>query len=207
MKDKIMQYQTLPLSGFLLLTQLNITAQVPIDPGKPPPPPKVLDVKSYSTASGWMGDGTNGTKFVQLNLANTENPRQQRTNCIMVKYTQGPLRWAGMYWLNKPDNWGDKPGDDLSTARYAKITFWVRGETGTEKVEFKGGSVEDGKKPYKDSFAVTTGMIDLTKQWQRKEMSLQGQNLSSVIGLFCWVATCDANPAGVTFYLDDIRYE
>lgn len=154
-----------------------------------------------------MGDGKDGTKYVQLNLSSRDNPRPTKKESIKVRYTPGPLRWAGTYWLNKPDNWGDKPGDDLSKANYSKITFWARGETGSEKVEFKGGSVEDSKKLYKDSFEVTTGTIELTKDWQRYEISLQGQNLSCVIGLFCWVANCDANASGVTFYMDDIRYE
>ncbi|MFQ5456472.1 MAG: hypothetical protein ACE5EA_09785 [Nitrospirota bacterium] len=41
----------------------------------------------------------------------------------------------------------------------------------------------------------------------RYEISLSGQDLSHVIGAFAWIATRDANPDGLTFYIDDVRYE
>lgn len=196
--------KVLCLVGFM---QIHVSAQVDIQKEKLPPPPKVLNIATRYAASGGLGDATNGTRFVQLNLVSQDNPRPGKKECIKVNFTPGPARWAGTYWLNKPDNWGDKPGDDLSKANYSKITFWIRGEKGNEKVEFKAGGIDDAKKSYKDSFELTTGMIELRKDWRREEITLQGQNLSGVIGLFCWVANCDANPSGVTFYMDEIRYE
>jgi hypothetical protein len=172
-----------------------------------PPPPQVLSISARYTASGGLGDATNGTKYVQLDLACRDNPHPPRKECIKITYTEGPLRWAGTYWLNQPNNWGLKKGEDLSKGNYTKISFWIRGETGNEKVEFKAGSIQDDKNPFKDSFDLTTGTIELSKEWERKEMSLQGQNLSSVIGLFAWAANIDANRSGVTFYVSDIQYE
>jgi hypothetical protein len=195
------------LSLLIHLIPLAVLGQVPEPNEKLPPPPKILNVAARYTASGGMGDATNGTKYVQLNLVSHENPRPGEKECIKVSYTEGPLRWAGTYWLNQPNNWGQKKGDDLSKGNYARISFWVRGLTGNEKVEFKAGNIEDEQKPFKDSFGLTTGTISLSKEWQRKEMSLQGQNLSSVIGAFCWAANIDANPSGVTFYISDIQYE
>jgi hypothetical protein len=176
-------------------------------PSKPAPPPKTLDVVARYSASGGMGDATNQTTYVQMDLASRDHPRNPNGDCVKVKYTIGPARWAGFYWLNKPDNWGSRKGDDLSQGNYSKVSFWIRGETGREKVEFKAGGVQDEKLPNKDSFEVSTGTIRLSKEWQHEEIDLRGQNLSSVIGLFCWVASGDANSEGVTFYLDSIEYQ
>ena len=200
-------YKTVILGATLLLSQLNMNGQVVPPKGNPLPPPRALIVASRYAASGGMGDSTNGTKYVQLNLASRENLRPSRTGCIKISYTEGPVRWAGTYWLNKPNNWGDRPGDDLSKANYSKITFWARGETGKERVEFKAGGIEDAQKVNKDSFEITKGTVELTKDWVRYEIPLQGENLSSVIGVFCWTANFDNNSSGITFYLDDIRYE
>jgi len=194
----------------LIATSVTLSfanAQVTDSNEKLPPPPKVLAVASVYVASGGMGDATNGTKFVQVNLSSKENPRPGKKESIKISYTEGSSRWAGTYWLNKPNNWGQRAGDDISKGNYSKITFWVRGETGNEKVEFKAGGIQDGVN--KDSFECSTGTIPLSKEWQRKEISLKGRNLSSVIGVFCWTANFDANANsnGITFYLDDMQYE
>ena len=87
------------------------------------------------------------------------------------------------------------------------ITFWARGEKGGEIVEFKAGGIRDSKKIYRDSFEFSTNNIILSDNWKRYEIDLARQDLSHVIGAFAWVATKDANPQGLVFYLDDIRYE
>ena len=74
-------------------------------------------------------------------------------------------------------------------------------------VEFKAGGIHDRTKRYKDSFEVSLGRIPLTREWQQHRINLEGKDLSSVIGGFCWVASQPANPDGLTFYLDDIRFE
>lgn len=177
---------------------------------EPPPSsePKgqVIDVATRYVASGWMGDGEKGTQFVNLNEAYQENPKTGPI-CLKIAYTIGPQNWAGVYWLNKPNNWGDNPGEDLSKLAYSKVSFWARGDNGGEIVEFKAGGVNAKGKKYRDSFEVTTGKVRLEKDWRRYEIDLHGQNLSSVIGFFCWVAAGTANPSGCTFYLDDIQYE
>lgn len=157
-------------------------------------------------ASGWMGDGVHGTEFVNLNEACQENPKIGPT-CLKISYTLGPEGWAGIYWLNKPNNWGDEPGEDLSKLAYTKISFWARGEQGGEIVEFKAGGVNDKEKKYRDSFEVTTGKLRLEDDWEQYEIDLQGKNLSSVIGFFCWVVAGTANPNGCAFYLDDIQFK
>ena len=205
MKNKIQALALIVGAG--LFSASDLSGQITPPPEKPKPTEgKKLDVAKFYTASGWMGDGEKGTKFVQFNEACKERP-QSKPTCTKITYALGPKGWAGIYWLNKPDNWGDKPGDDLSKEGYSRITFWARGEKGGEVVEFKAGGISDDKKQHKDSFEVSTGKVPLEKDWKRYEIKLDGKNLSSVIGVFCWVASGASNPEGLTFYLDDIQYE
>lgn len=165
-----------------------------------------FDIAAQFTASGYMGDGEQGTRFIQLMEAWRDRPHSA-PSCIKVVYSPGPNGWGGMYWQNKPDNWGDKPGENFSPAGYKKLTFWARGEKGTEVIEFKAGGINAPGKQYRDSFDISTGKIQLDKEWTQYTLDLERRDLSSVIGGFCWVAARTANPADVAFYLDDINYE
>lgn len=165
-----------------------------------------FDIGQKFTASGWMGDGEFGAKYIKLNEGWKENPYSKPT-CIRIEYHPGIHEWGGFYWQNKPDNWGNLPGENFSKMKFKKITFMARGENGDEIVEFKAGGINADGKKYKDSFEVTTGKINLEKDWTKYTMELKGMNLSSVIGGFCWVASSSTNPDGAIFYLDDIFYE
>ncbi|MCU0288157.1 MAG: hypothetical protein MUF15_17400 [Acidobacteria bacterium] len=166
-----------------------------------------LNVWAKFVASGWMGDGESGTKYIQLFEACKENPHSVPI-CIKIVYKPGPKGWGGIYWQNKADNWGSFKGYDLSSAGYKKITFWARGENGGEVVEFKAGGINAPGKQYRDSFEVSMGKVVLEKTWKQYTIDLKGQDLSSVIGGFCWVASKNAVSSGqLIFYLDDIYYE
>jgi hypothetical protein len=52
-----------------------------------------------------------------------------------------------------------------------------------------------------------TMLADLTPQWQQFEIVLQDADLSYIIGGFVFVTNWEQNPDGITFYLDDIRFE
>src|SRR5258708_5369389 len=69
-------------------------------------PKAVFDVVAQFTASGFMGDGEQGTKFIHLMEAWKDKPHSA-PSCIKVIYSPGPNGWGGVYWQNKPDNWGD----------------------------------------------------------------------------------------------------
>lgn len=189
----------------ILLTHDGVCQPVP-GPDFRQPKDHILKVAERYTASGWMGDGKEGKKYVQLLTQSKDNPKSPPT-CIKISYALGPEGWAGIYWLNKPDNWGDKEGDDLGGKAFKKVTFYARGERGGEVVEFKAGGVDGTGKKFKDSFEVSTGKVRLEKDWKKYELKVEGKTLSSVIGLFCWVAADTDNPDGLTFFLDDIQYE
>jgi len=157
---------------------------------------------NHFSPSGWMGDYSD----ITFTDAWKENP-YSGISCIMVEYksnsSQG-ARWAGMYWQNPPNNWGEKKGGyDLTGAK--KLTFWARGEKGGERIEeVKIGGLSG---TYPDSDVATTGPIILTKDWQQYSINLDGKDLSYISGGFVWATNLDVNPNGCTFYLDDIRYE
>ena len=153
--------------------------------------------------SGWMGDWGD----ISFDDQCTENPYNGRT-CIKITYSaqasQGKS-WAGIYWQHPQDNWGNKEGG-YNLSGFERITFWAKGKKSGEKLEFKVGGITG---PYGDSLqpAKTTGIIILTNTWQKYSIDLTGENLSHIIGSFCWVTNISSNPSGCTFYLDDIRYE
>jgi len=157
---------------------------------------------NHFAPSGWMGDYAD----ISFTDAWQENP-YSGTSCIKVTYrpnvSQG-ARWAGMYWQNPPNNWGEKKGGfDLTGAK--KLTFWARGENGGERIEeVKMGGING---TYPDSDIASAGPIILTRDWQQYSIDLLGKDLSYISGGFVWATNLDVNPNGCTFYLDDIRYE
>ena len=157
---------------------------------------------NHYVPSGWMGDYGD----IKFNDKYMQNPHSGTTSIQIVyngRATQG-ARWAGVYWQNPPNNWGTRPGGfDLTGAK--KLTFWVRGEKGGERIEeFKIGGISG---EYADSDVAGIGPVVLTTDWQELTIDLEGKDLSSISGGFCWSTNLDVNPDGCTFYLDDIKYE
>ena len=166
-----------------------------------------VDIQNLFTPSGWMGDGEDGRKYIDFKGA-YEKDFHSDSNCIKIKYTFGPKRWAGIYWQNQPDNWGDNSGNNYSKKGFKRVALWAKGTTGKEVVEFKSGGIKNANKKYHDSFTVTTGRVTLSKEWQQYVIELDNSDLSSVIGGFCWVASGDYNNSkSITFYIDDIYFE
>lgn len=169
-----------------------------------------VDVIANFVFAGWMGDGEKfGDKAIALNDSCTENPHSS-PSCIKITYRNlpGSIGWTGVYAqynVRQNGNWGDRLGINLNG--YNKLVFYARGDKGGESVEFKVGGIDAPGKPYKDSFEYSIGTIKLEKEWKRYEMDLSKEDLSSVIGGFCWVATTRSNPNDLTFYLDSITYE
>lgn len=166
-----------------------------------------VNIQNLFTPSGWMGDGEYDRKYIVLAGDDRTQPHAQPTS-IKIAYTFGPQRWGGLYWQNFPNNWGDKPGNNYSGKGLSKVTFWARGETGDEVVEFKVGGIDSPGKQYRDSVETTLGRVTLTTEWKQYTIDLSGQNLNSVIGGFCWVVSSDYNSASrIVFYLEDIAMQ
>lgn len=203
MKKKIFIFFLAPLvglgSGWVVG---NVVAQNAIAIKAP------FNVSNYFAPSGWMGDGEEkrkeGEELVQLNDQWKENFHSPPT-CIKISYFPGNVEWAGVYWQYPDKNWGDKQGRKITGGK--RITFWARGDKGGELVQFKAGGIFVEEKKYHDSFEVSIEAIRLTKEWHFYQIPLSEADLSSVIGAFAWTANIKGNPEGLTFYLDDIRYE
>ncbi len=157
---------------------------------------------NHFISSGWMGDYSD----LKFNGTSKENPYLGDT-CIKIIYgnkaSQGS-RWAGMFWQEPANNWGTiDAGYDLSKA--VKLSFWAHGENGGERIEeFKVGGIMG---EYSDSDSANIGPVILNKEWTQYSIDLKGKDMSYIIGGFCWAANLDNNPQGVTFYLDEIKYE
>jgi len=152
--------------------------------------------------SGWMGDYGD----IKMNDQSADNPHSGTTSIQFVysgKRTQNN-GWAGVYWQNPANNWGNKKGGfDLSGMN--KLTFWARGAKGGEVLQkvMVGGI----KGTYPDSSVVEMGPIELTDTWKEYTVNLSDKDLSYINGGFGWTTTADLNPDGATFYIDDIKFE
>ena len=158
---------------------------------------------NHYAPSGWMGD------YGDIRFDDHWQPKDSKDAKTVIRITYSAQAkqnngWTGIYWQNPANNWGSRPGGyNLNGAK--KIVFKAKGEKGGEIVEeFKVGGISGD---YADSGSSSIGPITLGKTWKEYEISLEGQELSSITGGFCWTITRDSNPDGATFYLDDIRYE
>jgi hypothetical protein len=152
--------------------------------------------------SGWMGDYGD----IKLNDEAMDNPHSG-TTCIQFTYSAKKAQgagWAGVYWQNPANNWGTKKGG-FDLTGMTKLTFWARGAKGGEVLQkfFVGGI----KGTYTDSSNIETSPIELTDTWKQYTINLSGKDLTYISGGFGWVTTADLAPQGITFYLDDIKFE
>lgn len=160
---------------------------------------------NHFVPSGYMPDGL----CLKQNDTWQEQCQQGKT-CIRVEYdipcSQKGRNWAGVYWLNPADNWGDRKGGfNLTGAK--RLVFWARGDKGGETIaEFKLGGVGISRE-YPDSDTVGIGPVILTKEWKQYSIDLRGRDLSFISGGFAWSASTENNPSSCTFFLDDIHYE
>lgn len=190
---------------YVILLTLSVTL-APSQCEKKEKKPQPFDVLAKFYPSGWMGDGEKETQYIQF-FDGWKQDFYSAPVCVKVTYSPSPKGWAGIYWQNKPDNWGDKPGKNFKKYGYSKITFRAKGEKGGEIIEFKAGGIDAPGKKFKDSFEASIGRVNLEKEWKQYTIDLEDEDLSSVIGGFCWVASKSANPDGVTFYIDDVYYD
>jgi hypothetical protein len=122
--------------------------------------------------------------------------------------------WAGVVWQFPVNNWGAMPGFAIP-AGATKITFYVRGATGTERVQFFAG---DGQtcftptqaNPCIDTAGGSTQTLTLPTTWTAVSMNISGTYAGGVLKAFEWLAASTNQPAGkqsITFYIDDIQWQ
>lgn len=115
-------------------------------------------------------------------------------------------------------NFGTVPNAGINLTGAVSLTFWVRGARGGERIDFfvagVGRDAASGQPlpntPYPDSSPRRPAqgtLYTLTTAWQRISIDVTGMDLSYVLGGFGWVASALYNPAGATFFLDDIQFD
>jgi outer membrane protein OmpA-like peptidoglycan-associated protein len=176
--------------------------------GLPPPVFKAFPVytdrsprHTHYAPSGYMGDSD-----LTMSGSYTETPHGQGP-CLRVAYKgSGPKGWAGIYWQDPANNWGDVPGRAGFDLRGAtKLTFWARGENGGEKVhEFRIGGIVG---QYPDSDVASMTNVRLGKEWKKYTIDLTKKDLRHIIGGFGFFVNKAESPGGMVFYMDDIIYE
>lgn len=153
------------------------------------------------TPSGFMGDV--GNFFLSYDYKR-KSPLRNSGGSLRIKYVpEGKKRWAGVYFLYPPNNWGNiREGYNLTGA--TEFVFYARGERGGEKISLiKIGGIA-GKYPDSDTFQ--TGPIRLSRKWKRYTIDISGLNLRYIAGGFCVILKKEDNPQGCVMYLDGIAY-
>jgi hypothetical protein len=125
------------------------------------------------------------------------------TTCIYVRYASSE-DWVTVAWQNPGHNWGEVAGGfDLTKAK--RLTFWAKGETGRENVEFMVGMEQAQTAVSRDTLRATTGIIRLKKEWKKYDIPLEELDRSRLITGFLFRIEGQGKP--VVFCLDDIQFE
>lgn len=156
--------------------------------------------RDAETVNQWIPSGHMGAA---ANIISQMDARVSDRQGTVIKAGIKPgSEWAGVVWQSPEGDWGEKDGGfDIKGA--AKLTFWAKGEKGGEEIKFEYGILARTAKFFDTARDSMT--VKLTRDWKQYSFDLKGKDLSRIKTGFCWVA---APPAGgVTFFLDDIRYE
>ncbi|HCE46211.1 MAG TPA: hypothetical protein DET40_21915 [Lentisphaeria bacterium] len=149
--------------------------------------------------SGYMGD----TGDIKMDFNIADAPKEGKS-CIKVTYSAQKSQgqgWAGVFWQEPENNWGEKDGGyNLTGAN--KFIFWAKGAQGGEEVEFMvgGGPGKDGKKG--NTAEAKLGKVTLAKDWTKYTIDLSGKDMSNIIFGFGFVVGGSAR----TFYIDRMAY-
>ena len=145
--------------------------------------------------SGYMGN----TRALKVDEACTESPFRGST-CMRIDYLDH-IGWAGIFWQNPANDWGDKPGG-VNLSKATTLVFRARGLRGGEKVTFFMGGLKD--KAFNDTAEARLPDVILKKEWTRYRIPLDGLDLSCIKTGFGFTLGNDGDP--FAFFLDDIQY-
>jgi len=162
--------------------------------------------------------------LIGVNGSWTDRPHSSAT-ALRVDHTAGES-FAGVYLQNgtlrgketsPSPNFGVVPGAGIDLSGAVSLTFWARGERGDEKGDFfMGGVGRDTRSgtpvaPYPDSSpripAAGSPLVSLSTDWKQYTISLQGKDLSYVLGGFGFALDDAHNPEGATLYIDDVQFQ
>jgi outer membrane protein OmpA-like peptidoglycan-associated protein len=156
--------------------------------------------------SGYMGDSDSLKLFSAYESAPLASGGQGRTSYRITYSGRGSEGWAGIYWLAPANNWGTVKGAGYNLTEATRVTFWIRGEKGGERLsEVSVGGIASGS--YPDSDRASIGPLTLSDKWEQYAIDLRGKDLRHIIGGFAFSIKREDNVRGARFYLDEIVYE
>ena len=159
------------------------------------------------SASGYMGD-SNAIQSVTSKYDATAPASTGRTGktSLRIRYRpKGRAGWAGLYWLTPANNWGRIKGAGYDLSQADRLTFWIRGSKGGERIsQVKVGGING---PYPDSDEASLGPLVLSQDWEQYTIPLKDKDLSHIVGGFAIIFRRQDNVRGATIYLDGIIYE
>jgi len=125
---------------------------------------------------------------------------------LRITYTaKGTKGWAGIYWQNPANNWGiSKGGFDLTGAKV--LNLLGQGQRWRRK-NFRSLKVGGLSGTYPDSDVAWLGPVKLKNEWKQYKINLEGKDLKFHKRRFLLSPPCGDNPAGCTFYIDEMRFE
>ena len=151
-------------------------------------------VQRYSP-SGLMGE----TSKAAFDAWSAESPYEGEV-CFEWRVEPGDS-WVALGWLEPANDWGELPGGyDLTGAD--RLSFAARGARGGEALTTGIGLIDRGD--YVDTLRERT-RIELTTEWERFTIPLDGLDLSTVRCGF--VIESELSGERQTVYFDDIRIE
>ena len=169
------------------------------------------DQNNHFSPSGWMGDAQYPNRISFMDCWNYDRHRGHAA--IRIAYPRGAMGWAGLYWLQPMNNWGNDPDGGYDLTGADRLTFYARSDIQGAPVKFliggigyrNGTSCSRPLESYPDSVCpkIEEEKI-LNTTWTKYVIDLNQypRDLSNVVGGFGWVAD-----RSVIFYLDDIVYE
>jgi exo-beta-1,3-glucanase (GH17 family) len=164
--------------------------------------------------SGLMGD----TGDLRIDENWTINPHSGKSSIHVIYNPQGkgpyggcnpPCNWAGVYWQQPADNWGNDEqfkGKGFNLSAYKFLKFYARADQPIE-IEFKVGGLGRDKCCGDSLKYPRTVPANLTPTWTEFQIDLQKADLHHIIGGFAFSIAKDDYPSGTSFDLDDIRFE
>jgi hypothetical protein len=134
-------------------------------------------------------------------------------DCHAFTYSLAPdagegLGWAGVVWQYPVNNWGSQAGYDIP-AGARTVSFYARGDTGTEILDFSAGGAGSATTACQDTFTSDIGDVLLSTSWAKITIPIGGAYPPGVLFPFAWTAVASGQTAGateITFYIDDIRW-
>src|SRR5690348_3586312 len=104
--------------------------------------PEELLLEGTIFSSGWMGDAESSTGPLSFEWS-SEDPFSGPT-CEKWSYrvsSASEQGWIGVAYQGPTENnWGDRPGLNLSARGYRVLTFMARGQHGGERIQIRSGA-------------------------------------------------------------------